>query len=271
MKQNVTTLTVILFSVLLFAGCEKFEFDPNQSVDATSEEQLNYCSINRLRENATDSSVDFVLMGDTHIDYENMERLVKHLNQRADIDFVVHAGDLTEHGILQQYKQTAGYMQQLRHPFVTVIGNHDIVGNGQAMYTHMFGRPNYSFTYAGIKFIVFNNNSREYGFNGKVPDLGWLHQEISGPGDFSRIVLVSHVPYFDKDFDQAMRNDYVSLVSGYQQKPILLSLNGHLHDGFTGTPRETGFLHLAAGSVNRRGYIVVHIKGNDVSYEKVHF
>jgi predicted phosphodiesterase len=270
MSKRITIITVLL-SALVFAGCEKFEFDPNQSVDLTSEEQLNYNNINKLQLEHADSSIDFVLMGDSHIDYENMEKLVNAVNARNDIDFLVHTGDLTEHGILQQYKQTADYLQKLDRPFITAVGNHDLVGNGESMYRHMFGHLNYSFVYAGVKFIFFNSNSREYGFNGKVPDLNWVQQEMNGPEKFSRIVLVSHVPFFDKDFDQAMRQSYLNLITNHQGKPILLSLNGHLHDGFIDTPPEAGILHLAAGSVNRKAYILVHIKGSDVSYEKISF
>lgn len=272
MKKNATTLGILLFSALVFAGCEKFEFDPNQSVDIESGEQLNYTNVNTIQDRRADSIIDFVLMGDSHIDYENLDKLVKNVNQRNDIDFVIHAGDLTEYGILLQYKQTADYMQRLKHPFVTVVGNHDLVGNGESAYIHMFGHLNYSFIYSDVKFVFFNSNSREYGFNGKVPDLGWLQQEINAPGNYNRIILVSHVPYFDKDFDQGMRGDYLNIITNNTGKPVLLSLNGHLHDGFIDTPSQAaGILHLGAGSVNRRGYIVVHIKGSDISYEKVHF
>jgi Icc protein len=272
MKKNITILSIVLLATVMFTSCEKFEFDPNQSVDLSSPEQLNYFNINRIQDKNTDSTVDFVLMGDSHIDYENLDKLVKHVNQRNDIDFVVHAGDLTEHGILLQYKQTADYMQRLRYPFVTVVGNHDLVGNGENMFTHMYGHLNFSFITGGIKFVFFNSNSREYGFNGTVPDLNWLQREMDAPGNFSKIILVSHVPFTDKDFDQAMRNDYVNLIANRQGKPVIMSLNGHLHDGFIDTPPQAGgILHLAAGSVNRKAYIVVHIKGSDVSYEKVYF
>jgi Icc protein len=270
MKATVTIPAVLLAFFLVFTGCEKFEFDPNQSVDLTSKEQLNYTNINMLRNNHADSSVRFVLMGDSHIDYANMEKLTDHLNEQNGIDFLVHAGDLTEHGILQQYKQTSAHLGRLKIPYVTVIGNHDIVGNGEAMYRHMFGRTDYSFVYAGIKFVFFNDNSREYGFNGKVPDLSWVSHEIADPGPFSRVVLVSHVPYFDKDFDQALRDDYIELLSANRGK-VLLSLNGHLHDGFVDIPENTDVLHLGAGSVNRRSYIIITINGNDVSYEKKYF
>jgi Icc protein len=271
MKRRVLPIVFILFSVLLLAGCEKFEFDPNQSVDLTSEEHLNYTNINKLRDQSSDSTVDFVLMGDSHIDYANLDRLVHSVSNRGNIDFLVHAGDLTEHGILQQYKQTAKYLDKLNVPYIAAIGNHDIVGNGEAMYRNMFGRTDFSFIYGGIKFIFFNSNSREYGFNGQVPNLGWLQHELSTTGNFSKIILVSHVPFFDKDFDQAMRNDYVELLSANYATPVVLSLNGHYHDGFIRTHEEIKIPHLAAGSVNRRVYMVIHIKGNDVSYEEVSF
>lgn len=271
MKGIYTWIFLIgIFPVL--GGCEKFEYDPNQSVDVSSEERLNYININSLRAHKNDSVIRFVLIGDTHIDYENTERVVNTINSLPGIDFVIHAGDLTEHGILQEYKWKADYLKKLRMPFLVVMGNHDAVGKGDRMYENMFGHKEFDMIYGNTKFIFFNSNSREYGNNGAVPNLGWVGHEIVEGSGYRNVVLVSHVPFFDNDFDQSMRDDYITMVNKtHEGKKVLASLNGHVHDGFEYTSGETDIPHLAPGSINRRTFMVMEVKNDSLTYEKHRF
>jgi Icc protein len=263
MKKNVSVL--LIATLIMLSGCEKFEFDPNQSVDLVSEENLNFNQVNILKQTKEDSIITIALIGDTHIDYKNTDEIIERINSIPEVDFVVHAGDLTEHGILQEFKWTANYLDKIHKPFVTVIGNHDIVGRGEHIYKHMFGPTNYSFIYAGVKFILFNSNSREYEFSGNVPDISWINQTINNVNKTNRTVLISHVPYFDKDFDQTLRQEYLNI---FRDSSVILSLNGHLHDGFDIVSEEHSVLHLGAGSTNREGYMIISIKGKEITYEK---
>lgn len=269
MKKILTFFSLVL---LLFASCSRIEFDPNQSVDMYSDERLNFKAIARLRGKAeTDSVIKIALIGDTQIDYENTGELVAAINKIPDIDFVIHTGDITDHGVFQEFKWAASHLKRLHAPFLAVVGNHDVVAKGKSVYLQMFGNTDFSFVYGRTRFIFFDSNSREYEFGGLIPNLGWLQQEMQVQEDslFSQVVLVSHVPYFDGDFDPALRDPFTHLLNTTNRSiPILASLNGHQHDGFEVSTPECPVIHLAPGSANRRTFMIATIKGGELTYEK---
>lgn len=260
--------TSVLFLMLL-AACNRFEYDPNQSVSRDSYRELNYKNIGQLSAKATeDSVIKIAFISDTHINYQALDNAIERINQQPDIDMVIHGGDLTNYGILQQFNWTAEQLSKLNKPFITVIGNHDIVGNGEATYKYMFGHLNFSFIYGRVKFVFFNSNSREYNNDGNVPDLDWVQKEIETGNNFDRVVLVSHVPYFDEDFDFSKRLEYLEMLSkDYGNKKILISLGGHQHNGFDTTPSGTNIPHFAQGSIDK-GFALITISGKNISYEK---
>ncbi len=259
-----------LLILLLTASCSKFEFDPNQAVDLNSGEQLNYHYQNQLAEQ--DSVITIALTGDSHIDYGNTEKVVEAINKVPEVDFTIHTGDLTDNGILQQYKWTEQRLRKLNKPYFAVVGNHDVVGKGERVYREMYGKTNFSIIYGGIKFIFFNSNSREYGFKDKVPDLDWVTAEMQHDGTFDRIILVSHVPYFNYDFDQSYKAPYLKMLKDHaEKKNIMASFNGHMHDPSVERTSGSGVLHICPGSVNRHRFMVVTIRGNELTYEQKSF
>lgn len=265
------TFQLAALAILLgVTGCNKFEYDPNQSVDSQSGEQLNYHHQNLLT--GEDSVITIALTGDTHIDYGNTEKVVEAINKTPGIDFTIHTGDLTDNGILQQYKWTEERLRKLYKPYFAVVGNHDIVGKGERVYREMYGKTNFSFVYQGVKFIFFNSNSREYGFKNKVPDLEWVSAEMQHDGSFNRVVLISHVPYFNYDFDQSFKTPYLKLLKDNASKNnIIASFNGHMHDPMVEPAAVSGVMHICPGSVNRHSFTVVTIKGNQISYVQKSF
>ena len=62
---------------------------------------LNEKNISRIQKNEIndDDTIRFVLMGDTHRFYDETKDFVKHINERNDIDFVIHDGDLSDFGM----------------------------------------------------------------------------------------------------------------------------------------------------------------------------
>src|SRR5690554_1333617 len=158
--------------------------------------------------NVPDDTLRIVLMGDTQRFYDEVDAFVKSVNQQDGVDLVIHAGDISDFGLSQEFIWVNDIMSKLRAPYVTVIGNHDLLANGPKVYKKMFGPLNFSFNYAGVKFILFDSNSREHNFNGLVPDIPWIEEELADNTHYESAILVSHIPPYDGDIDASLSEKY---------------------------------------------------------------
>lgn len=263
-----------LFSaVFLVAACQQFEFDPNQSVSAHSADRLNYTNVERIISAPVKEELQFAVIGDSHLDYDNLIKTVNKINNDSSIDFVIHTGDITDHGLLKEYEWALGNLQKLNKPFVVTLGNHDLLSLGEDAYRHMYGNPNFTFIKDSVKFVFFNSNSREYDFNGKVPDMDWLSKELTGEADnYNKVILVSHVPFWDKDFDLGMKPSFISLLKKVNtHTPILALLNGHLHVPLVEQRNDVGLLQVLPGSSGNGSFVKLKINSSGLTHEKVFF
>src|SRR5262249_49738360 len=83
--------------------------------------------------------------------------------QELPVGFVVQLGDMVGRGVAEHYE---AFLRELRRvwtgkPYLTVIGNHDRSRpNGKshsAMYRGLFGKSNYFFDHAGVRFVVLDS------------------------------------------------------------------------------------------------------------------
>jgi Icc protein len=261
------------FLLLTIAACHRFEYDPNQVLNKNSEQRLNYQNIAQLLfNNASDSTITLAVLGDTHTYYSDTEDAIKAINRHEDVDFVIHTGDISDHGYLWEFDKGTDILQKLRAPFIVTLGNHDVLANGEEVYRHMYGESNFSFIYKGVKFIFFNSNGREYNFPNNIPDIGWLTNEILSEQNSKHFVLVSHVPFFNTDFDQALLSRYLQFINTeYPDKKILVSISGHQHGEYCLEPNGTSLLHIGPGSTSNRNYYILRFKNEVLKYEKYSF
>jgi predicted phosphodiesterase len=159
--------------------------------------------------------VRLALMGDPQGTPYDLERVVEKINDREDVSLVLVLGDLTDHGLQHEYIWAAEALEKLRVPNLTVVGNHDAIAHGKRIYQDMFGPFDYTFRYAGFKFVMFNNNQFEFGDT----DFSWLQQQIDRD-----TITASHIP----PVVDAHREEQVSLWKGNNSEAgILASLHGH--------------------------------------------
>jgi predicted phosphodiesterase len=72
--------------------------------------------------------------------------------------FVVHTGDIVPTGLLMEWHSYAKLREQLLLPLVHVRGNHEVIfPNGPQNYRDLVGAENWSFDYAGCRFIGLDN------------------------------------------------------------------------------------------------------------------
>jgi 3',5'-cyclic-AMP phosphodiesterase len=259
----------LFFICIILTSCNHFEFSPNQTFDSISLKDINATNLKRLGSGANDDTVKFVLTGDSQRSRDETVKLCRTINAIDGIDFVVLAGDITEFGVMKEMLWISRTLQDLTMPYVAVIGNHDETGRGKESFRNMFGELNYSFVYGGIKFICHDTNSREYDFNGQVPNIPWLKEQLKPVQGVTGYVAVSHVPVNNLDFDSKLREDY---MASFAQTPgFLASLHAHTHNYELFYPDKSGIPYIVTSAIGNREFLVMQIVNNKLSFERVSF
>lgn len=270
MRQNgkqyfISSLIIVIFSSL--SGCSLFEYHPYETnVDYKN---LNAKAIDRIiSQSNNNDTITVIAMGDSQRFYDELEDFVKSANQQK-VDFVLLNGDITDFGIKDEYGWVHDIMKKLNVPYVAVIGNHDLSGNGEAIFEKMYGPLNQTFVVRRHKFVLLNTNGREYHFNKKVPDINWLRASLEDDRTFDHATVVSHIPPFDSDFDLDLEDEYVEALS--TSGKVKLSLHAHKHTFKDTIPYDDGIRYLVSTSMDERMYLIVKFYGNQYHYKKIYF
>lgn len=253
----------LLLFILILSGCEKFESSPNQVFSDNTPRNLNAYNISRLvSQTEQDDTLRIVFTGDSQRYYDEAEPLVKKVNSLKDVDFMIIAGDLTDFGLRQEFEWINDIFSGLHIPYISAIGNHDVIGNGKKTFEYMFGPTDFSFVFKHTKFIFHNTNSREYNFNGNVPNISWLAQQCTPEPGVKYVIPVSHVQPYDGDFDRNLEQSYAQTLR--KTSGLLLSLHGHHHHTTDHYPYEDNVRYLNSNAVDKRAFLLLEIYNGEV-------
>lgn len=269
--MHILKLCFFLISAICIASCNGLEYSPNQSFDRNSPTDLNAKNLAKLYKNIdnTDDTVRFILTGDTQRSYDQARDLIGVANKHfPKLNFVILNGDISDFGLRQEMEWVTTIYKDLRVPYITVIGNHDLVANGLNAYKHIFGDLNFSFVYKKVKFICHDDNSREYAFNGKIPDLAWIAKELVTGPEVEAIVSVAHIPPTSGDFDPNLRVPYQNLLNSSPK--VVASLHSHENTDKVDYPVPGGVPFITSNAVTNRVFLYVQIvNGKLIRYETV--
>ena len=249
-------------ALLALSSCNLIEFSPNDHrvpEEFTSLTQKNLAKL-AARPLPAGDTLRFIFTGDSQQFYDEAEALVASANQQPGISFLVVAGDISDFGLAREMQWVDEKLRRLKVPYVTVIGNHDLVGNGRPTYAHIFGAFNYSFVYGDTKFIMIDTNGREYNFDGTAPDMGWLRPQLANHDGARRQVVISHVPPTNDDFDPALRAPYVKAL--HEASDLVFEMNGHNHSSSITQPYKDGVTYVNSDAFSERQYMVVTVWGD---------
>ncbi|WP_246853764.1 metallophosphoesterase family protein [Rufibacter aurantiacus] len=262
----------LLFSIFLLflVSCsDLFEYHPNQIRLKPEEKNLTAFYLRQLAGQSPGDTLRILVMGDTQRFYDETVDFVHKANSFPDIDFVIHLGDISDFGMSREFRWVHDIMKDLRWPYLTVIGNHDLLGNARKVYAEMYGDLNYAFTYGHTKFVFLDTNGREYGFNGNIPNLEWLENELrpAAGENWNQAIVVSHIPPFDSDFDPELEMDFHRALASSGRVP--LSLHGHQHGWSSEKAYDDDVLYHVTTTVKRRGFTYLKVWDQGYSVEKI--
>ena len=216
-----------LLGLVLMVSCETaFDYSPYCIDFSGKDKDVNLKNIDRIIDHPANDTIQIAFTGDTHNFFDELGFFVEKVNTMDAVNFVIHVGDIADFGLPKQYLWGNSFLSQLKVPYLVTIGNHDLVGNGMEAYMEMYGPLNFSFIYQSYKFIFLNTNSLEFQYNGLVPDLLWLEQQLLPSNEFNGVVLVFHLPP-GMGFDPSLEAGFYQTISKFNN--VIVALHGHLH------------------------------------------
>lgn len=247
--------------LLAISGCLKatpFQDDPD-------EKHLTSRELHRLQALGEPAARwSFVAFGDTHDEYDDLERSVGIINQ-TDSRLALIAGDLCDRGTLQEFEWSGELYRDLKMPFFTVIGNHDELSDGVKIYEAMYGPRNYSFEHGGLKFVFFDSNTLE---NPAAPDRDWITEQVREHGS-SKVVLVTHQsPTEPNDVEGGTNKQFYDelLAAG----DVSLVVHGHLDEYKLRMVHDVPVLQCGTFETQRT-HTLIDFDGSAFAFQVCHF
>lgn len=255
---------------LVSVSCsDMFDYSPYIVDFSPENSSVNARNIEKLKRQTADDTIIIAVTGDTHRAYDETASFVDYAGRMPRIDLVIHTGDFSDFGLPKQYEWINSILLRLESPYFVTAGNHDLVGNGSYAYEKMFGEMNFSFIYSHVKFIFINTNSREYKFNGLVPDIEWLINELKPDDQFGKAVVVFHTPPFDADFDSSLETEFHSIIA--LNGNVLFTLHGHTHRHEITIPYKDSIPYINTYGLQEHSFYIIKISNDEFNTEKVVF
>ncbi len=261
----------LAFTLLIFcsAGCDFIDYHPYAgNLEFKNLTAQNVAKIKALEEKyASQPSFQIAFISDTQGFFEETADMVKDVNRR-NVAFVLHGGDLTNYAFTDEFERMHRALAKLQAPYVTVIGNHDCLGDGDKIYLKMYGPLDHSFTFLQNKFILLNTNYLEF-FDGSVPDVNWLERELqNAPANVVNTFVLSHIAPHNFEANPNKKQAVADLMRKYD---VRLSLHGHTHGYRDEQPFDDGIRYVSAASANKRSYVLITVTGDQATYQKIDF
>ena len=253
-----------VLALLLFVSCGKFIFSP-YLVDVKPE-NTNLKNLSLLLQ-ASESmgahnNFSVVVISDTHDYYDSLKEQVRYINKNMSPDFVFITGDMSNVGMVDEFKKTKSILSKLKVPYLVTSGNHDLLIDGEYIFEKMFGADTYSFTYKGTRFVALNNNNWES--KRAVPNISWIRSQIETNID-DRVILFAHIPYNDEErFSPNMIKTWEDLFLDYK---VDYYINGHDHN--TRVTKISDTKQITVGSSSKNVLLKLIFNNDGVSHEIV--
>lgn len=119
---------------MLTNGCDMIEYHP-YDLNIKGDTDINRRNIQSIEASLNGKEeVSFILISDTQRWYDETEDAVNAINERNDVDFVIHCGDLSDFGMKMEFEKQRDILNRLNVPYVCLLGNHDCLATGKEVF-----------------------------------------------------------------------------------------------------------------------------------------
>jgi len=285
--KHLSLLYIILIS-LFAASCDMLENQP-YSARIDGKKDLNSLYTDQISKLDLKPPFKFAFITDTQGSLDEMKEAIDIIKNRGDIDFIVHGGDLTDFGIVKEFIWARDILEDADLPYVTVIGNHDCLGNGNDTFDYIFGAENFSFNAGHVHFLCLNTIALEYDYSRPVPDLIFIEEDANAvaelnrqfPDSITHSVAVMHSRPYDEQFNNNVAksfNYYISLLPGMERKDSTsvasergFCICGHNHATEISDIFDNGILYYQCANMGKRTFFIFTITNDGYEHETVEF
>lgn len=257
---------------ILLGACNPFEYHPYDVRLDKKYKNINQKNLERIRlADRHQDSVRFVFMGDSQRWYDETEDFVKAVNQRNDIDFVVHGGDISDFGMKEEFCWIHDIMNKLKVPYVAMIGNHDHLGSGGEIYKTMYGDYNFSFIYSGIKFLALNTNALEFDYSTPVPDFDFIIHEIKDSVNhpYEQTIAMMHTQPGDVVFNNNVKHIFHEYLKRFNN--LRFCVHAHAHSLMVNDFFGDSIIYYGSDAMKNRNYLLFTVSKGSYEREVVYF
>lgn len=260
----------LLSCCMVMASCDWIDYHP-YDVRISGETDINARNIEKIEKDCKDkTTLRFVTMGDSQRWYDETVDFVNHLNQRDDIDFVIHGGDISDFGVTDEFLWQRDIMNKLKVPYVVILGNHDCIGTGEETFRAVFGEPNFSFIAGRTKFVCLNTNAIEYDYSRPIPDFEYLAAQMEErEEEFDKTVISMHVRPFCFEFNNNVAHVFQHYIKEFPN--LLFCTAAHEHHVFEEDLFDDGTMYYMSDCMKNRNYYVFTITPDGYEREVVYF
>ena len=258
---------VWVFWITIAWSCDPwFSYSPYESRLDPSYVGLTEQNLDLIRSLSAGDSKPFrvALLSDTHYHYSKLDEAVADINSKDYFDFAIVTGDIAENGLKQEFIFFHESMSKLTIPYLTVIGNHDYLVNGEKVYSEMYGPYNYTFVFNNVKFVMFDNVRWE---SEKSPDLPWLSSVLHNDHGYDHVIPFSHIPPFDGQMQEYREKIQQLLV----ENNIRYSIHGHSHRYTLEELYGGGVWYHTIPSPQYSAYTELSVYPDSISFKKIEY
>lgn len=261
-------LMAMLMGGVMLLGCDDVFHEHPYAVNVRGERNINERNIEQIqRQCAGKDTLRVAFISDTHQWLDDSRRIVRDINRRDSVDFVLHLGDLTDTSTELEFEWSRDVLLGLNKPWVALIGNHDFLATGFYTYKAIYGKENLSFIAGRHKFVCLNTNATEYDYMAAVPDFDYMQKETEPSVAYDRTVVCMHAPPFSDQFNNNVVQTWQYFVKRFPG--LQCCVNGHGHGLDEADLFNDGVIYYEVPSAERRIYLLFTFTPDGYDYEVV--